>query len=649
MKNEKDIDSQQNLNGLQREQLDDALLSAFPTCSKLERMVKYRLNKNLSVIAGNGDLHDTVFRLTQWAEAEGRLEELVSGARKQNRQNPLLKKVAKDLGFACDDKPTRSLDVSQTIGQLVHQGWQGKLKNRHWVIIVIVCCILIALSPLISPLMDNINSSNGCAIISIPVQLPPRIGVATDACGENIGLSDGSYALDIGNERPGSDDKIKASEKLRNKDIGTATALWNTALSVDSNDAEAKIYLEDQRVLAYGKPYVTIVIGVLLADKPVDYSSRDQLQGAYLAQIEYNNTMQTSSSPLLRLLIAKSGNIYKNAGLVARQIVQAAQSDEKTIIGVLGWSKTTNSLDAIQVLAQAHIPMLSSSALGDALTDRSAYFFRVCPPNQQQEHVLVQYTEKNLKLDRLVAVYEDGDPFSQNMVDNFVQEFTTSRTNKKIPIKTYQHLSTPEVMKAFVNQVLLSMNPDAIILAGSRPSDVGNFLKAIPDSSKVKVLTDASAYSIVDAPPGEYGSTSRLVFVSPGFYKEWSKIKPTLQLSFFTEYKKQFDPNNQHSTTPYGYQRPDSGAMQAYDAALTLLQAIQMASATGKQKLTSDDLEQALLQIDKDHPVQGVSGQIWFGKDHDPVNKAILVLEGEQEDFQMKYYQGCFLMGDQDC
>ena len=74
----------------QSKTLFDALLDAFPSFAVLERMVRFGLNENLHAVAGVGDLNDIVFRLLAWAQAQGRLTDLVTEASKANPGNSKL-------------------------------------------------------------------------------------------------------------------------------------------------------------------------------------------------------------------------------------------------------------------------------------------------------------------------------------------------------------------------------------------------------------------------------------------------------------------------------------------------------------------------------------------------------------------------------
>lgn len=80
-----------NLNGQQQKALSDALLDAFPTFAALERMVRYGLSENLHSITGTGSTSEVVFRLLGWAQAQGRLSELIQAAHRHNSGNPRLK------------------------------------------------------------------------------------------------------------------------------------------------------------------------------------------------------------------------------------------------------------------------------------------------------------------------------------------------------------------------------------------------------------------------------------------------------------------------------------------------------------------------------------------------------------------------------
>jgi Effector-associated domain 1 len=87
-----------NLTGVQRKQLYDALLSAFPTPADLARMVAFGLNTNLAQISTGSNLGDMTLSLITWAQAQGRMEDLVHAARQDNPGNAALQAFAQAAG-----------------------------------------------------------------------------------------------------------------------------------------------------------------------------------------------------------------------------------------------------------------------------------------------------------------------------------------------------------------------------------------------------------------------------------------------------------------------------------------------------------------------------------------------------------------------
>jgi hypothetical protein len=75
------------ITGSQIQQLHRSLLSTFNTHGTLAQMVRFGLDENLDAIA-TGNLSEVVFGLIGWAEAHGRIKELVEEAQKAHPNNP---------------------------------------------------------------------------------------------------------------------------------------------------------------------------------------------------------------------------------------------------------------------------------------------------------------------------------------------------------------------------------------------------------------------------------------------------------------------------------------------------------------------------------------------------------------------------------
>jgi hypothetical protein len=75
----------------QRKELFDALLSAFPDKDKLAIMISLELDEKLNNITSGDDHRTRVFYLIEWAESQGKLDDLIKGAYEANSNNPKLK------------------------------------------------------------------------------------------------------------------------------------------------------------------------------------------------------------------------------------------------------------------------------------------------------------------------------------------------------------------------------------------------------------------------------------------------------------------------------------------------------------------------------------------------------------------------------
>lgn len=121
------------LTGKQQEQLQKALLSAFPSQLALAQMVSFELNQNLNVIAGGNNLSEVVFTLMQWAEAHGKLDELVIGARYANPGNVALRLGAEELKLAPSSPPQAELEaiVLKSVSFANVEEWRARMSQSE--------------------------------------------------------------------------------------------------------------------------------------------------------------------------------------------------------------------------------------------------------------------------------------------------------------------------------------------------------------------------------------------------------------------------------------------------------------------------------------------------------------------------------------
>ncbi|MEI2580745.1 effector-associated domain EAD1-containing protein [Scytonema sp. PRP1] len=86
-----------NITGDEPEELHKAIINAYPDYAELERVIYFKLNENLNVIAGTGKYGDVVYELIKWADAEGKLETLIVELYNNKPGNPKLKAIKQKL------------------------------------------------------------------------------------------------------------------------------------------------------------------------------------------------------------------------------------------------------------------------------------------------------------------------------------------------------------------------------------------------------------------------------------------------------------------------------------------------------------------------------------------------------------------------
>lgn len=448
------------------------------------------------------------------------------------------------------------------------------------------------------------------------------IGATKAADGELIGVSNGSVAFDT--DRRDGVLKQQAAAALRAGNIAQAQSLWQQAVKLESNDAEALIYLEDQRVLGSGTFYVTLVVATMLSGSNVGVG-RDDLQGAYLAQKTFNDQGLLNNGEAVVLLIANGSSQNAYAPTVAHQIVQAAQANAG-IIGVMGWPFSAYVSQTMSIFEAAKIPVVSETASSDLFTNISSYFFRVCPPNKVQGIAGATYVAQNLHAHNVIVFKDSFDPYSGGLANDFATQFQADG-NTVLATEEYTIGQSASIVTK-LQDALAHTNPppDALYFSGYA-SDISTLLSNLPTSgpfANLPVMGGDALYELGGYQPSALIAWNRLHFTSFTYPDIWDVLGYGAQKpAFFANYQSTFDPTQTHTATPYGWDRADSDAMLSYDATTALLMA---ANDTGKVHLTRSDETQALSQLNGPHSFQGISGQIAFGANGDPVNKAVVVL-----------------------
>lgn len=442
-------------------------------------------------------------------------------------------------------------------------------------------------------------------------------GAASAVNIEPTGLSYGAVAFDI--QRSDGELKRQAAVKMAAGDTRSAVSLWNQAIAMDRGDAEAWIYRENTRVLLSKQPHVTLAVATGFT-KGVTGLGRDDLQGAYIAQKEYNEQAQKVGGKQLLLLVAVASDDPVSVANVAQQIVEAAHHDS-TLLGVMGWPTSTSALAAVKVLANAHIPLVSESATSDALTGISPYFFRMGTDTQQATFG-AKYAREIMKVKR-VAVFEDpANAYSKSLADAFVSTFTADEQHTVV--KQFYTVKQPNSMKEPIQEVIQDIKNqqvDMIYMSGYA-ADASTLLATLPrcenSTTCVQVMGGDALNTLGDYTT--YTNISRVHFTAFAYAKLWEE-EGKQEPPFFKEYRDAFSSGSLRTTS--GTILPDSDTILAFDALSILLQGCGQSQVGDKQSFTPENLQQKLTTI----TLSGVSGSIRFDKNNgNAVDKAVIML-----------------------
>jgi eukaryotic-like serine/threonine-protein kinase len=503
-------------------------------------------------------------------------------------------------------------------------------KDRWLLIIptILVVLVLVLFFPLHVILFPGPTPKPTATLTS----LPSLSGIETKPFpnGEYVGVNDGKYQpFDMGPQRADSSLKQQASQSLRSNDAQTAMTQWDQCLAIDTNDAEAKIYRENLNTSEY--PHVTLLVGLdfpspsqLSSDPDAIMATRSALQGAYIAQEEFNAQHKNIR---MRLLLVNTGDDKNYIPLVAQQIASIVKQD-KTVVGILGWQTSATTMNIASDLYNdgVNIPIVSQTATYDTLNQASPHLFQIAPLNQVQAGVALTLTKMLHKTQAIVFMDHHTDLASQNLGADFEKDFTQDFPNSK-PIEedfTVEHTNTENFyndLKAALKQV---QHPDQLVVffAGTTNYDTGQFQDALAKLNNYPSFPVIAGDAGYVAHPASY---NRWYVLAYAFHDEYRTLMGN-DSPFFQEYSAAFNANPQHNGW-YGYDIPNASAIMAYDAASILSHSIDQAHSGSNSQITLQEIEYQLGQI----IWPGVSGQITLYPDSDPNDRALIVLKVETD------------------
>jgi ABC-type branched-subunit amino acid transport system substrate-binding protein/serine/threonine protein kinase len=463
---------------------------------------------------------------------------------------------------------------------------------------------------------------------------------------KGIGISDGRFAFDIYQGRNDSKEKKQAALAIQHGDLSSAIELLRKATTEDPTDGEAQIYNEDLHLLQTGAPYVTIVLGLPIDSDDADLSiDRNDMESAFLIQHKMNEGNLLPHGLKLRVLIDSSGandeDVATVAQFITNRVANAGNLDH--IIAVVGWPFSTQTINARDIIASVHLPLISQTASSVKLSHSSPYFFRVNPPDDLQGKTLGDVAVNQLDAKTILVLRDQTDSYSVSLADAFIANVKANKatainnpddyfSETNTTVQQYQKV----VADAITNKVdlifIAGLDVDAVRLAVA----VGNAYRANPISTYLKNLRilggDAVDTGLLlgqgNGPDAQLAvkfpqDIQRLIFTAFGHPDEWTfrKVPQSQQPSFFVDWVNMY----QSSTVTAPAPDPGNDAMLTYDAFGVIIKAASLVNGTVTGRSVRDAL--ASLGTGKIPAFQGVSGRILFDSNGNPIEKAIVVLE----------------------
>ncbi|MBO0796904.1 MAG: ABC transporter substrate-binding protein, partial [Ktedonobacteraceae bacterium] len=462
---------------------------------------------------------------------------------------------------------------------------------------------------------------------------------------KNIGISDGRFVLDT---YPGRTDvalKQQAAKALQNGDLANAINFFSQAVSIDPTDGEAQIYNENLHVLQSGSPYISIVLGIAFDSGADDLlRARPDTEGAFIAQYEINKRGLLPHGLKLRILLDSCGpnraDVATVAQFVANRVTKAGNPDH--IVAVEGWPFSSQTINALDIIASAHLPMVSPAS-SVKLSGSSPYFFRVDPPDDVEGKLLAKIASQQLHAKTVLVSRDPTDPYSVSLADSFnasapqfglqvINSPANYFTESKSTVANYQKTITDAQNHGADLILTTGYSIDGMRLAHA----LGNAIRNDPNNAALARLNILGGDG-VDTPLviGEGSGPDaqiaknfpqdmqHLTFTAYGAASEWDlqHIPKSQQPSFFNDWKNFYQSSGlaENNAPP-----PANDSMLATDA----IQVIARAASLVQGDMTGQAVRDALASLGhgKVPPFQGVTGRIMFDNRGNPIDKAMVVL-----------------------
>jgi ABC-type branched-subunit amino acid transport system substrate-binding protein len=421
------------------------------------------------------------------------------------------------------------------------------------------------------------------------------------------------------------------------------------ALSADLADVLDKIRKENEHV-AGADPNAVSVAYLIPLPKP---SSKDELadlihhelEGAYLAQIQANQTKALGDAPQVRLLVANSGDNSSQRERVVKDLLDKVNGSDRLVTVVATGRTKTETKNAIDLVRLGGVPVVASRLAGDSLTNLTprdleqvkAGIATLAPTGSAQGAAAATYLKTAASRVLIVHDTNTDDGYLKSFYEGFRSAFNDSAHTVLEPPETYdsQLGGVANTMTGILRSIC-EKRPEAVFFAG-RSDGLAAFVQALPGRScldlPINIMSGGdSVHFATDVVRGDpelrkgLKANASVKYTTQAHPKAWEK-SPEFFPSARTD---QFTATCSRCFTQLfpGETLDDGGAIVGYDAIVAIVTAIR----PGQGDAINDKPNLVSQQLKRMHgggAVAGASGWISLSDDGTPVNRAVIILEAK--------------------
>jgi len=304
--------------------------------------------------------------------------------------------------------------------------------------------------------------------------------------------------------------------------------------------------------------------------------------------------------------------VYVDNELKADSAINAANKliDIDKVLASIGPEGSGRAIPAGEVYNDAKVPMITPWATNPSATKDRPYCFRACFLDPFQAPVAAKFASEQFGAKSVAIIYNLEDDYSKTLAELFKAEWE----KKYGKVLVFESFGQKDQDFSVQITKVVNESPDFLYLP-CYYNHVGLITSQAKDLGWTKPVMGSDSWGSADLFPlskgavvGDYFTTHYAAKGATGKTKE-----------FISKYE-----------AAYGY-TPDDVAALTYDAIYIALQAIQDAGLTGKLSTDRTNIMKALGQIQS---FAGVTGNMQFTPDGDPVKEAVVVKVTDKGEFE---------------